>query len=381
MNRLVTRLVLSHVLVALIGAAATYLIVRQIAPPLFDENMRMSGMGAMHETRQAQAGAFRTQFADAVNQALVIGALVGALAAALFGVAAARRLVRPLGTVRAATREMAKGRYDVPVPVPHERELAELATDVNTLGHDLADTEARRVRLLSEVGHEMRTPLTVIDGYVEGMIDGVLPVNPEQLARVSEEVRRLSRLSEDLSTLSRAEEGRLGLSRQQVDLARLVRTAAERLRPQAEDAGIALSVSVGEGELPARVDPDRLAQVVTNLVGNAIRATPSGGELRVTCRRDHGDAVIEVSDTGEGLEDVELERVFERFYRVPGRRVAEHDTGSGIGLTIARGIMREHGGDLVASSAGPGRGATFAARLPLEAPKAQPPRTQSTGEP
>lgn len=381
MNRLVTRLVISHVLVALIGAAATYLIVRQIAPPLFDENMRMSGTGTMHGPGQG-TGSFRTQFADAVNQALVIGALVGALAAALFGVVAARRLIRPLGTVRAATREMAKGRYDVPVPVPHERELAELAADVNTLGHGLADTEARRVRLLSEVGHEMRTPLTVIDGYVEGMIDGVLPVTPEQLGRVSEEVRRLSRLSEDLSTLSRAEEGRLGLSREQVDLSTVVRAAAERLRPQAEDAGIALTVSVGQEELLARVDPDRIAQVVTNLIGNSIRATPAGGELRVSCTGEDGQAVIEVSDTGEGLAEVELERVFERFYRVPVRRVAEHDTGSGIGLTIARGIMREHGGDLKASSAGPGGGATFTARLPLDGSAgAQPGQTQVTSGP
>ena len=365
MNRLVVRLVLSHVLVAVIGAAATYVIVRQIAPPFFDENMRMSGTGAAMHGQGQPAGTFRVQFVDAVNQALIIGALVGAVAAALFGVFAARRVIRPLGTMRAATRQMARGRYDVPVPVPHESELAELATDVNTLGRGLADTEARRVRLLGEVGHEMRTPLTVIDGYVEGMIDGVLPSTPEQLGSVSEEVRRLRRLSEDLSMLSRTAEGRLGLSRQQVDVASVVRAAAERLRPQAEDSGLALVVDVGAGELGALADPDRLAQVVTNLVGNAIRATGPGGDLRVACRREGDEAVVEVTDNGEGLDEGELERVFERFYRVPGRRVGEHDTGSGIGLTIARGIVREHGGDLTASSAGRGHGATFTARLPL----------------
>lgn len=365
MNRLVTRLVASHVLVALIGAAATFFIVRQIAPPLFDENMRMSGMGTVMHGQGQQGGTFRAQFADAVNQALLIGALVGAVAAALFGAYAARRLIRPLGTVRDATRRLALGDYDMPVPVPHEAELAELATDVNTLGRGLADTEARRVRLLGEVGHEMRTPLTVIDGYVEAMIDGILPATPEQLDHVSEEVRRLRRLSEDLSTLSRAEEGRIDLFRQDVDLTPVVRAAAERLRPQAEDSGLLLTVDVDTAELRALADPDRIAQVVTNLVGNAIRATASRGELRVSCRREGGDAVVEVSDTGEGLDEAELERVFERFYRVPGRRTGEHDTGSGIGLTIARGIMREHGGDLTASSSGRGHGATFTARLPL----------------
>jgi histidine kinase len=371
MNRLMTRLVASHVLVALIGAAATFIVVRQIAPPLFDENMRMSGMNGMNGMGGVgrgpgeQGGTFRVQFADAVDQALLIGALVGAVAAALFGVFAARRVIRPLGTVRAATRQLARGRYDVPVPVPRESELAELASDVNTLGRGLADTEARRVRLLGEVGHEMRTPLTVIDGYVEGMIDGVLPTTPEQLGSVSEEVRRLRRLSEDLSTLSRAEEGRLALSRQSVDLGAVVRTAAKRLLPQAEDSGLELTVDVEPGQLTASADPDRIAQVVTNLVGNAMRATASGGEVRVSCRRIGDEAVVEVRDTGEGLDQKELERVFERFYRVPGRRVGDHDTGSGIGLTIARGIMRQHGGELTASSSGRGLGATFTARLPL----------------
>ena len=202
MNRLDVRLVLSHLLVAVLGAAATYVIVRQLAPALFDESIRMSGMGGMGGGGQS-AGTLRQQFADAVQGALLVGALVGAVAAAVFGTFAAYRLVRPLAAVRGATREMAQGRYAVPVPIPNETELAELATDVNTLGRGLAETEARRVRLLGEVAHEMRTPLTVIDGYVEAMIDGVMPATAAELGRVSEEVRRLRRLSDDLSSLSR----------------------------------------------------------------------------------------------------------------------------------------------------------------------------------
>jgi histidine kinase len=369
MNRLVVRLITSHALVALLGAAATYLIVRQVAPNLFDQNMMHSGTGSMMGQRQGQGpganATLRADFADAVDRALLVGTLVGAAAAALFGSLAALALVRPINRLRAATRVMASGRYAAPVPVPRERELADLVTDVNTLGRALATTEQRRVRLIGEVAHEMRTPLTVIDGYVEAMIDGVMPSTPGTLAEVSEEVRRLRRLGEDLSTLSRAEEGRIELDLRPVDLRTVARNAAERLGSQAEDLGVELAVTPGPAALPVTVDADRIAQVVTNVVGNAIRATPASGRVRVACRAEGGWAVVEVADTGEGLAADDLERVFERFYRAPGRRRAEGDTGSGIGLTIARGIARAHGGDLVARSDGPGQGAVFILRLPL----------------
>lgn len=363
MNRLVVRLIASHAIVAVLGAVATYLIVRQLAPNLFDQSMMNEGNGPMAGRNQGTT--LRQQFADAVDQALLVGALVGGAAAALFGSLAAFGLVRPINRVRAATRVLASGRYAAPVPAPRERELADLVTDVNTLGQALADTETRRVRLIGEVAHEMRTPLTVIDGYVEAMIDGVLPASAEKLNDVSEEVRRLRRLSESLSALSRAEEARLDLHLQRGDLGEIAQAAAERLRSQADDAGVRLEVAPAATPLAVQVDRDRVAQVVTNLVGNALRATPPGGQVTISCRREGDWGLIEVADTGEGLAAEDLDRVFERFYRVPGRRQAAHDTGSGIGLTIARGIVRAHGGELVARSDGSGRGASFIARVPL----------------
>jgi len=367
MNKLSVRLVLSHLLVALAGGIATYLVVRALAPALFDASLRRNpnpGSGRFGGGQGANQ-ALRDQFAAAVDQSLLIGALVGAAAAAVLGVLLAYRLIRPLARMRAATRAMAQGRYDLPVELPRTTELAELAGDVNTLGQALAETEARRVRLLGEVAHEMRTPLTVIDGYVEGMIDGVLPTTSSELMQVSEEVRRLRRLGDDLTALSRAEEGRLTLAPVEVDARAVVAAAAERLRPQAEDAGLTLVVAAGADLLPVHADPDRIAQVVTNLVGNALRATPAGGTITLTCSRASGEAVIAVTDTGVGLEPGDLERVFERFYRVPDHGTSGHDTGSGIGLTIARRIVQAHGGELAASSPGPGRGATFTVRLPL----------------
>ncbi len=369
MRRLSVRLLVSHVLVALIGGLATFWIAHLAAPRFFDDTVGLAGRTSGVHTPGAGGGSAgqgalaKQEFADAVDKALLLGAVVGVVIAALFGMVAAWRLLRPLDAVGAATRRIAAGDYGARVPAAGVTELDRVATDVNALGASLADTEARRVRLLGEVAHEMRTPLTVIDGYVEAMIDGVLPAGPEQLGQLSDEVRRLRRLAEDLSTLSRAEEGRLSHVTARVDLGTVVADAAERLRPQAEDAGLTLRVDAAGG-VAVDADADRLAQVVTNLVGNAIRATPAGGAVSVSVERAGALASVRVVDTGEGLDAADAERVFERFFRVPGRRGAG-DGGSGIGLTIARQIMRAHGGDLTASSAGRGLGATFTAFLPV----------------
>lgn len=361
MNRLAARLVLSHVLVALLGGLATFLVVRTLTPALFEQ--MMGGQGQM--MGRGNGGTLRGQAADAVTQALVIGVLVGIAAATAFGISAAQRLVRPLRQLGDTTREIAAGHYHVHVDRPQEHEFALLADNVNTLGRTLAETESRRVRLLGELAHEMRTPLTVIEGSVGGMIDGVLPTGPERLGLVSDEVSRLRRLSDDLSSLSRTEEGRLGLRLAPADLRAVVTAAVERLRPQADDAGVDLHVRMPGAPVPVAVDSDRFAQVVTNLVGNALRATDAGGTIDVEVSTDAVTAVVAVTDTGEGLAPEDLERVFERFYRVTARRRSSADTGSGIGLTIARGIVKAHSGTLDAQSPGRGRGATFTARLPL----------------
>jgi histidine kinase len=277
--------------------------------------------------------------------------------AAVSGLLLARQLLRPLARVGTAVGELARGNYTHQVPVPRETELASLVTDVNALGAELQATEERRLHLLSEVAHEMRTPLTVIDGYVEAMIDGVLPAEPERLGQVSTEVRRLRRLSDDLSALSRAEEGRLNLAIGPVDLDGLAAGVVERLWSQAEDAELTLTAVAGAGVVQA--DADRTVQVFTNLVGNAIRATPAGGRITLTGFRAGGRAAVAVTDTGQGLVAADLDKIFERFYRVPGSSTVS--SGSGIGLTVSRAYMRAQAGDLTVESAGPGQGATFTA--------------------
>ena len=374
--RLPMRLFVSYAAVAFVGAVVAYVTVRVLAPRLFDEQVGMmnaagngngTGMGnGMGQGTGAGMGAgtqaaVHDAFQSALNTALIVGVLASVGAAVVIAWLVTGRLLHPLDAVRAATTQIAAGRYEVSVPLPSEPELAALATDVNTLAHTLSDTETRRTRLLGEVAHEMRTPLTTLDGYVEGMIDGVFAPSPEILASLTEELRRLHRLAADLSGLSRTQEQGLDLRPVDADLAGLARRAAARLAPQFHDAHVTLTVNA-DASLPVCVDPDRITQVLTNLLGNALLATPTNGAVTITAQPTTTGAEVVVTDTGVGLSAEELQRVFERFYRAPGR--PRRSTGSGIGLTIARGIARGHGGDVIASSPGPGRGASFTLTLP-----------------
>jgi histidine kinase len=359
MRSLTARLLVSHTLVALTGAATAYLVTRLLTPRFFDLQMgrMMGGPGGPDVTLTGDAAA------AAANRGVAVGVLVALAVAVVAGAWFSVRLLRPLADLSAAAHRIAVGRYDEPVPLPRESELARVALDVNALAARLAETEKRRVRLLGEVAHEMRTPLTVLDGYVEGLQDEVFSAGPELYAELAGELRRLRRLSDDLGALSAAEAGEPALRREAVDVTAVALAAAERLRPQLHDAGLELETE-SDGGLVVLADGDRVAQVVTNLVGNALAATKAGGSVRVACRSEGGWAVVEVSDTGVGLGPLDLERVFERFYRAAGGGQGRRP-GSGIGLTIARSIAQAHGGSLVATSEGPGRGAAFTLRLPL----------------
>jgi signal transduction histidine kinase len=363
--RLPVRLFISYAVVVVIGAAVTYVTVRLLAPTLFDQQMTMLGgdhMGMGPGGQSGTAGSVHSAFISALTTALLVGVLASVAAAGLAAPFVTSRLLRPLGAVRSATRRIAAGHYQASVPVPAVPELAALAGDVNTLAMELASTEARRTRLLGEVAHEMRTPLTALGGYAEGLIDGVFAPEPEILGAISDELRRLGRLAGDLSALSRAEEQRLDLHPADADLAGLARRAAGRLAPQFADRQVTLAVHA-DAPLPVRADPDRITQVLTNIIGNALAATPAEGTVTVQARAAGPRAEVSVTDTGAGLAARDLERVFERFYRAPGQ--PRRSSGSGIGLTIARNIARAHGGEVTASSPGPGHGATFLLTLPL----------------
>ena len=355
-RRLDVRLFASYALVALVVFGAFAITVRVIAPARFDDDVKtITGS----ETSKDES---HNLYVDSLDSSLWFALAASFGAATIASVLVARRILRPVRDVRAATRRLANGHYDERVTEPGELELAELARDVNRLAVELETTERRRARLVSEVAHEMRTPLTTIEGYVEGILDGVFEPNEEVLVAVGEEASRLQRLASDLSELSRAEEGAVALHRQLVDLDDLTARCAERLRPQFVDKGVALRVETGP-PVPVDADPDRITQVLTNLLGNALSYTPAEGSVEVRVGREHDRAEVVVRDTGIGLSPEDRDLVFDRFYRVPS--ALRPAGGSGIGLTIARGLARAHHGDIGVTSPGLGAGSVFTLRLPL----------------
>ncbi len=300
-------------------------------------------------------------FLDALDRALLIGLLVSLVVAVLLAAAVSGRILRPISAIRVAAGRLAGGHYDERIPLPSDTELSELAADFNELASTLQETEVRRMQLVSEVAHELRTPLTTIQGYMEGLIDGVLEPSEEVYASVADEAARLQRVAADLSVLSRIEEGAIRFEFEKVDLAAAAEKVANYLRQQYVDQTVALDVE-NDSPLPVSGDPDRLAQVFTNLIGNALSHTPSGGRVVVTSQQVGDVARVTVTDNGHGISPDDLARVFDRFYRA-GQD--PHSTGTGIGLTIARSIVRSHGGDITAHSDGLGKGATFVVEIPM----------------
>ncbi len=350
------RLAASYATVATTGAVTLLIAVRLLVPRLFDARMRGAGHGGGNP---AAATSQHDAVVAALNIALVIALAASLAVGTLVAVLVARRVLRPIDALRAATRRIAAGRYDTPVDAPAERELAALAHDVNHLAAVLAQTEQRRASLIGDVAHEMRTPLATITGYLEGFTDGIF-TSDEMTAPVTTELHRLHRLARDLSDASHADEGQLHLELADTDLAGIATEVVDRLRPQfaANDIGVELHAAA---PTPIRADRERLVQAITNLVGNALAYTPAGGSVAVEVGARDGQAHLVVTDTGRGLSAEQLDHVFERFYRADRH---DHTTGTGIGLTIARTIVRSHGGDLSASSPGLGRGARFDLALP-----------------
>lgn len=292
-------------------------------------------------------------------QALLVAAAVSTATALAVAFAVSGRLLRPIEAIGRATRRLAQGSYNERIPVPTEEELASLVEDVNSLAAALGRTEERRMQLIGEVAHELRTPLATITGYMEGLVDDVFDPSVEVFSAIGREAARLERLASDLDLLSRSDAAQLGLELEPIDLAEVAREVAERLRPQFEDNGVDLDVRPLP-DLPTEGDRDRLTQVFTNIVGNALTYTDEGGTVSISGTTSDDLVSVSVTDTGRGLSPDQIGRVFERFYRADRSATG----GTGVGLTIARNIVRQHAGDVEASSPGRGAGATFTVTLP-----------------
>ena len=259
------------------------------------------------------------------------------------------RLVRgtaaPVGDLIEGAARVEAGDYAARVPERGPREVRNLARAFNAMSGRLEETDEARRRLLADVSHELRTPLTVMQGTLEGMIDGLYPVDEAHLAPVLEETRVLARLVEDLRTLSLSEAGSLRLHREPTSLGTLLRDVASGHQPASAAAGVRLVVEGTDGLPTMEIDPARIRQVVTNLIANALRFTPAGGRVTVTARRLDDGVLVAVRDNGSGMEAEALEHAFDRFYRSPG------SPGSGLGLPIARNLVEAHGGRIEMESA------------------------------
>lgn len=352
------KLLIAQALVILAGSVTLALVALALAPGVYRAHIaRVAGVVpermAVH-LDEAFAGAMLTALAGAVAAAVLT-----ALAVSWF---AARRIAGPLRDTAAAARRLAGGAHEVRVPDPGAGdELGMLARAFNDMAAELEGVEQRRQALLADLAHELRTPLATIEGYAEGLTDGVVPAEPATWEVLRAASARLARLVEDVAAVSNAEERQHRLQLARHHAGTLVRAAADAARPAYDAKGIRLDTSV-EPRLPqVAVDADRFGEVLGNLLDNAMRHTSPGGWVEVSAARRDGQVEIAVTDTGEGIPPGALPHVFERFFRVDPARP---NGGSGIGLTIARAIVHAHNGRIGVSSPGPGHGTRVEVLLP-----------------
>ncbi len=361
------KLFVSYLVVIVVSIVTLLLIARFVAFTFFISQMGHMGSGEMMPPFMRPGGAPDPELASAfrtvLTRVLLVAAGVAALIAAGASLVVTARLVGPIRRLVAASQRLAAGHYAERVPPGPDDELGDLAASFNELAASLEATERRRLELIGDVAHELRTPVATLEGYLEGLLDGVVAPSERTWAKLHDEAGRLRRLIDDLQDLSRAEAKQIPLHPAAVAPGELVRSAVERLAGQFEEKGLALTSEVADRLPPVWADRDRAVQVLTNLLVNALRYTPSPGSVRVAARPG-GDAVrFVVSDTGIGIAAEHLPHLFERFYRVDksrGRALG----GSGVGLAIARALVETMGGRIWAESPGPGQGACFSFTLP-----------------
>lgn len=355
------RLLTAQVVVMVAGALTAWAVATVVGPPLFRDHLIRAGH-LEGTTEQAHVEeAYRSASAISIAMGLLIALLAG-LAVSLYLTA---RIRRSLVALAGAATEVTRGRFEVTVPPPGlGSEFDTLAAAFNQMAGRLTRVEETRHQMLSDLAHELRTPIATLEGYLEGLEDGVVTWDDEAARVLGEQTDRLARLAEDLGDLSRAEEGRLSLRPASEDAAGLARGAAAAVAEAYARKGVALDVAADRARgCRLEVDRERIGQVLTNLLTNALRHTPVSGQVRLGVTGVGDWVTFTVTDDGDGIPADQIEYVFDRFYRgdvarSPGRG------GSGIGLTIARALVTAHGGRIEAASPGPGRGATFTVTLP-----------------
>ncbi len=304
-------------------------------------------------------------FLRQMSRATLLATLVAGVIALALGATITWGVTRPMRELTEATRAIAAGDLTQRVRVKADDEISDLARAFNQMAAELERAEALRRQMTADIAHELRTPLSVIQGNVEALQDGVFPLTLEALEPIQAKTELLGRLVEDLRNLALAEAGQLPLDRQPTDLAGLAEGAVMAFQPAAEAKGITLELGVAPGLPAADADPQRIEQVLVNLLSNALRHTPAGGRVEIELAPEPaGRLSVRITDTGPGIPPDALPNVFERFYRVDrGRGRGAGGDGTGLGLAVARSIVEAHGGAIQVENA-PGRGASFWFTLP-----------------
>jgi two-component system OmpR family sensor kinase/two-component system sensor histidine kinase BaeS len=340
------------------------------------------------------AAALADDLLAALNRSVLLAALAAGLLALLLGALLVRQIIAPMRRLQTAARAIAGGDMSQRVRVTSHDEVGEVGHAFNHMAAALERDERLRRHMMADIAHELRTPLTVIQGQVEALLDGVFPLTPEQLSPIHAETLLLTRLVADLRELALAEAGQLSVERKPVELGDLARRVATAVEPAAVEKGIALSLDIAPDLPPVSADPDRLNQVLHNLLSNALRHTPVGGKIAVSVgpspgaeqmslylarggaqgQRSRGEIpspprspapplLVAVADSGPGIPAEDLPYIFDRFYRADKSR-SRAGGGSGLGLTIARYIVEAHGGRIWAESR-EGEGTRLCFTLPI----------------
>lgn len=282
-------------------------------------------------------------FLDQVNDSLWKVGLIAAAVALVIGLILTRQITRPVRALISGARQLTKGELSYRVDVKSRDEIGELADSFNIMASSLEKGEQSRRQLTADIAHELRTPLTVIEGTVDGIIDGVFKPDTEHLCSIKEQASLLTHLISDLRDISLAESGQLELNLAPTDIVELVRRMVSNYEINAIKKNVRIKLEEGTQIPEIRIDPVRIEQVISNLLTNAIRHTPSGDSITVTVKNDEGGLEISVSDTGEGIATEDLPHVFERFYRSGSSR-ARKEGGTGLGLAIVKQMVEAHGG-------------------------------------
>jgi len=376
-SRLGLKLFASYFLVIVIGMGAIFIATRFTVPRSYlrhlsfmEQNLGTgngNGMGMMGQGF-GQGGGMMSQFYQdyqaSFNESLIVAVIAATLVALIASLIISRNIVAPVRSMTNASGRIAEGHYDERVALQGNDELSQLARSFNQMAEQLEQVESMRRQLIGDVAHELRTPLTAIKGSAEALMDGVLPASDETYLQIHAEAERLSHLVDDLQELSRVESRATQLDIHPADSTALIQTVTKRLQHQFDEKRVTLTSSLPHDPIIVLADGDRVIQILTNLIGNALQYTPENGTVTVLIERDKNEARISVRDTGFGIPADQLTHIFDRFYRVDKSRSRAHG-GSGIGLTIAKHLVEAHGGKIWAESAGENKGSVFVFTLPL----------------